>query len=400
MARNHTDWLQAYIEHTSFSEAPRYMHFWSGVFAIAGALRRKVWFDMGYFRWYPNFYIILIAPPGVVAKSTTSGIAASLLRKVPGIRFGPDVVTWPALVSAFAESTEAFELNGLNYIMSALNFESSEFGNLLNPQDREMVDLLVHLWDGKPGPFNKATKHSGSDLVENPWINLIACTTPSWLAGNIPEYLIGGGFFSRAVLVYAEAKAKFIAYPKVEIERRGLQIEASEAKLLEDLIAISQMAGEYKLTPGALKWGTEWYEYHCTNRPLHLEDSRFGGYIARKQSHLHKLAMVLAAASSESLWLTETHLALANTMITDLEQDFEKVFSKIGKSETSVQVDRILEHLEKRGAIPYQELYNFAHAHFPKARDFEDVLAGCIKSGKVKLERKLEGVFICPCLAK
>lgn len=371
------------------------MHFWSGVFAVAGALRRKVWIDMGYFKWYPNFYIIFVAPPGIVAKSSTTGIAANMLRKVPGIRFGPDVVTWPALVSAFAESTEAFELDGLNHIMSALNFESSEFGNLLNPQDREMVDLLVHLWDGKPGAFNKSTKHSGNDVVENPWINLIACTTPAWMAGNVPEYLIGGGFFSRTVLVYAQEKGKFVAYPKVTMAQSGVDLAKLEEKLLADLTQISQLAGEYQLTPEAIKWGTDWYQQHFEQRAVHLEDARFGGYIARKQSHIHKVAMILAAATSDALWITAEHLALAHTMITDLEQDFEKVFAKIGKSETSVQVDRILEYLCKRGAAPYQELYNFAHAHFPKARDFEDVLAGCVKSGKVKLERRLEGVFVC-----
>lgn len=71
--------------------------------AIAGALRRKVWIDQAYFKWYSNFYIIpLVAPPGIVSKSTTAGIGMSILREVPGVNFGPDVVTWPAFVEAFA----------------------------------------------------------------------------------------------------------------------------------------------------------------------------------------------------------------------------------------------------------------------------------------------------------
>jgi len=82
------------------------MHFWTGVSTLAGALRRKVWVDMGYFKWFPNFYIILVAPPGIVSKSTTAGIGMSLLRQVPDIQFGPDVITWQALVQSFAESTK------------------------------------------------------------------------------------------------------------------------------------------------------------------------------------------------------------------------------------------------------------------------------------------------------
>jgi hypothetical protein len=181
---------------------------------------------------------------GIVSKSTTAGISMSLLRKVPGVNFGPDVVTWPALVSAFAEKAETFEHKGEFHVMSALTLESSEFGNLLNPQDKEMVDLLVNLWDGKPGTFEKKTKHSGNDSVENPWINLIACTTPSWIAGNFPEYMIGGGFTSRCIFVYADKKAKHVAYPGLAVPA---DLEARAEGLRLDLEHISTLAGEYVL---------------------------------------------------------------------------------------------------------------------------------------------------------
>ncbi|MEM5734298.1 hypothetical protein AAEI00_21825, partial [Shewanella algae] len=73
-----------------------------------GALRRKVWIPQGYFNWYCNMYIVMVAPPGIVAKSTTTNIAMQLLRRVPGIKFGPDIVTWQALVTAFADANESF----------------------------------------------------------------------------------------------------------------------------------------------------------------------------------------------------------------------------------------------------------------------------------------------------
>ena len=202
--RNFDDWLTAYIKYAGFSEAPRRMHYWSGVSAIAGALRRHVWLDMGYFRWFPNFYIILVAPPGVVSKSTTANIAMSLLRRVPGVNFGPEAVTWQALVDSFEASTESFQIEDTHYIQSAMTIESAEFGNLIDPSNREQIDFLVSLWDSKIGSFQKVTKGSGTNNVENPFINLIACTTPAWIAGNFPEYVIGGGFTSRCLFVYED----------------------------------------------------------------------------------------------------------------------------------------------------------------------------------------------------
>lgn len=384
MTRQFPDWLSAFMDYASYGEAPRHMYFWSGVSAVAGALRRKVWIDQAYFKWFPNFYIVLVAPPGIVSKSTTAGIAMNLLRKVPGIRFGPDVVTWPALISAFAESTEGFELNSEVHVMSALTLESSEFGNLLNPQDKDMVDLLVALWDGKPGTFEKKTKHSGNDSVENPWINLIACTTPSWIAGNFPEYMIGGGFTSRCVFVYADQKAKFVAYPGQTVPKNHTEMAAA---LVADLEHISCLAGEMRLTPEALRWGEAWYQKHYTVRNTSLDDDRFGGYIARKQTHIHKLAMVLSASTADDLKISAEHLAIADQMVSDLEPDMQFVFSKIGKSDNALYAERLIWFVHSKGRVPYHEAYRYVHSYFPSMRDFEDILAGCLRAGYIKLEQ-------------
>lgn len=383
MSRHFQDWIAAYLDYSQFSEAPRHMHFWTAVSVVAGALRRKVWIDQAYFKWHCNLYIVLVAPPGIVSKSTTVSIGMGLLREVPGIRFGPDVVTWPALVSAFAESTEAFEYDGMLYPMSALTLESSEFGNLLNPQDKDMVDLLVSLWDGKQGKFEKKTKHSGSDSIENPWINLIACTTPSWIAGNFPEYMIGGGFTSRCIFVYAARKAKFVAYPGLEVPP---DLAGKRVKLIEDLTDIAQLTGEYKLTAEAITWGRAWYERHYSVRPVGLDDERFGGYIARKQTQIHKLSMILSAAMGNSLRITAEHLQIADQMITDLEPDLQLVFSKIGKSDTALYAERLIWYVHTKGIVPFAEAYRYVHSYFPSMRDFDDILIGCIRAGYIKAD--------------
>lgn len=381
------------MEYASFSEAPKHMHFWCAVSTIAGALRRRVWIDMAYFKWHPCFYIILVAPPGIVSKSTTASIGMSLLRKVPDIRFGPDVVTWQALVTGFAESTISYEYQGAYHAMSAMTIVSSELGNLINPSDREMVDLLVNLWDSQQGVFEKRTKGAGHDQIENPWINMIACTTPSWIAGNFPEYMIGGGFTSRCLFIYADKKDKLVAYPN-KIVPADLGIQAQ--KLVEDLTCISAMTGQYELTPEAVKYGESWYEEHYAAKHLELDDARFGGYLARKQTHVHKLAMVLAAAESDQLIITPEHLALADRMVTDLEPEMQYVFSKIGKSEDAVYAERLIWYVEKREGCPYSEAYRFVHSHFPKMNDFEAVMTGALKSGYLILKANGSDMWLYP----
>lgn len=315
-----------------------------------------------------------------------------LLRKVPGIKFGPDVVTWPALVTAFATAKEAFKYGDDWHTQCALTLESSEFGNLVNPQDREMLDLLITLWDSRTGGFRKVTKGSGSDLVENPWINMIACTTPSWIAGNFPEYVIGGGFTSRCLFVYTDKKEKFVAYPSLAVPP---DLQSKAAKLTADLAHIAgSLVGPYVLSADAVEWGEIWYRHHYEHPPDGLSDDRFGGYLARKQTHIHKLAMVLAAGSRDSMVIEANDLSLADTMISQLEPDMPKVFAKIGRTEESVQAERFIQFIRTTGPVPYAEAYRYIHLHFPNFRGFEDMLNGALRAEILELVPGSTGFMI------
>lgn len=316
----------------------------------------------------------------------------NLLRQVPNIRFGPEVITWQALVQSLAAAAEAFEYRGDFLTMSPLTLESSELGNLLNPHDREMVDLLVTLWDGRRS-FSKITKMSGNDEVAFPWLNIIACTTPSWLAGNFPEYLIGGGFTSRCVFVYVDKKERYVAYPARSVPR---DLQQREQALVQDLTRIADLAGPYRLTDSAVDWGTAWYKHHYENRPVGLDDDRFGGYVARKQTHIHKLAMVLSASKRDNLIIEAEDLALANQMVTDLEADMPGVFARIGKSEASAVADRFLAFVKRRGVIPYGEAIKWFHAYYPDKGDLEGMLQGLLTAGLLKPENDNGNLILKP----
>jgi hypothetical protein len=385
MARHCPSWIDAYVALAAHTEAPKLMHFWAAVWAISGVLRKKVWMDQIAFRWIPNFFIIFVAPPGIVSKSTTAGMAESFLREIPGIRFGPDVVTWQSLVTSFAASCESFEFEGEYYPMSPLNLIASELGNLIDPHNKEMVNLFIDLWDGRK-KLEKQTKTSGNDVVEGPWINLLGCTTPHWIAENMPASTVGGGLTSRCIFVYAEAKEHFVAYPKYNFPKDTTE---TRKKLIQDLEHIAtSLCGEYILSPEARTWGEAWYLKHWKTSSTDYPDERFEGYVARKQTHLHKLAMILAASQRDALIITVDDLILAEIMLKATEADFAQVFSRIGKSETSMQADRLIAYIKRAGEAPYEQCYRNLHTAFPDARDFEGIVSGAIKAGYLELVQR------------
>jgi hypothetical protein len=386
------NWLKAYMEYSQHSEAPDKFHFWTGVSTIAGALRRRVWIDQGYFQWTPNFYIIFVAPPGIVSKSTTLGIGMKLLKDLPGIKFGPDAVTWQALTQSLAESTEAVLMpDEMWHNMSCVTIASSEFGTFLNPNDREMVDVLVSLWDGQLGVWEKRTKTQGSDRIENPWINIAACTTPAWIAGNFPDYLIGGGFTSRCVWVYAERKRKLVAYPSDVLPPEFRQMEEI---LKRDLEAISMMAGEYRLTPEATAFGIKWYEEHYTSaKNKELDNDRFAGYLARKQTHIHKLAMVLAASESSRLFIDASHLSAATEIVTALETDMPRVFSNIGLQGATKHAHDILGIIKAYGQIEKSRLLRTVLQHM-SGQEFAEAIQSLVAAHLVRVEQRGNEIWV------
>jgi len=382
--RHYEDWLKAFVEYGSCGEAPLKTIFWTGISTIAGALRRRVWIDQPHYQWTPNFYVILVAPPGVIAKSTTASIGINLLREVPGVKFGPDVVTWQALIETMGKASELVlnPATGEYLPMSALTISSSEFGTLLDPTDRGMVDALVSLWDGQKGVFTKITKSSGNDSIENPWLNIIACTTPGWIAGNFPEYMVGGGFTSRCVFVYAEKKRQLVAYPDEHILPNFHELRTN---LIHDLECISTMIGEYDLTEGARAWGRDWYEKHSVTRPENLDNDRFGGYLARKQTHIHKLAIVLAAAQSNHMQILREHLEFSEMMISSLERDMPMVFATIGQTQLTRGLSELVKIVLSQGTISQTKLYRLLFRTMGQ-KEFQEALNSAVLAGYLRIQ--------------
>jgi len=386
MPRNCEDWLTSYREFTTGGEAPSHFHTWCGASAIAAVLQRRAWLDMVRFRWYPNMFVLLIAPPGIVQKSTTIDLSMSLLKEVPGVTFGPHIATWESLVARFGTSLTKFDYQDKTYVHSSLTLAAGEFGNLFDPDDRKLVDVFVRLWDCPDGPFNKETKGSGCDSVLNPWINMVAATTLSWIGENCSRYIIGGGFLSRCIIVYADKKQNLIAYPD---EHFVENYASRRAALIADLVDMQEnIIGEFKVTADAREWGREWYRQHYEEDAKQMNMALFGGYLSRKQAHIHKLAMINSASKGNNRTISLNDLQTAEMFVTELEEPMRTVFESVGKSDLAHRSDIIISELRRCGEIPYQKFCARVITHFPSNKDLEDAVmalqqAGIIKRGQV-----------------
>ncbi len=398
MARIFSNWLKAYCQFTAASESPLDFHFWTGVSTIAGALRRQVWIDQLLFKWTPNFYIIFVGPPGIVAKSTTLSIGYALLRKVPGIHFGPDSMTWHGLAKRF-ESAFEYKVyrNGKGVDekipMSPLTCSVSELGTFLRPDDSGLISFLTDVWDGKERPFDHTTKDSGAITIDCPWLNVIGATTPMWMQNNFPPSLLAEGIGSRVIFVYGEQKRHLTAYPAKVVAPQDYY--ETGKKLVEDLIQISKLVGEYHLSSAATKWGEAWYAQPRT-ATAQLASSRYGGYFARKQTHLHKLALVIAAAQRDDLVIEEADLIEAEQILTTAELSMIKVFESVGVVDEAQHLAEVVAFVRAYGFIPTKDLfYNNCHMIMTE-KDFQNAVRHACDGGLIERTRQGNSIGLAP----
>lgn len=389
MPRKLANWLSAYAEYTQVSEAPEMFNFWSGVSTIAGALRRQVWIDQVKFKWTPNFYIVFVSPPGVATKSTTMSVGMNLLKQIDGVVMGPQSLTWQGLTSGLQDSLRLVPLNGTadllnkSYIsMSAITCEISELGTMLDPRDPTLMSVLIDLWDGKEGKWDRWLKSKENTSIENAWINIIGATTPSWLNENFPETMIGSGLTSRIIFVYADQKKYLIPYIKKLVA--GPEFDLLEKSLVHDLDDIAQMKGEFVLTDEALDFGSKWYAQHWTKPEEHLLMDRMQGYRARKQTHIHKLAMVLSAAESSELVITKDHLATALAFTAGIERDMHIVFESIGVHQSARDAEILMSYVRANKIVPHQELWRVCMRAM-SLKEFSEAIDSLVRAGYIKL---------------
>jgi hypothetical protein len=374
------DWLTDFVEYASHGEASSRLMYWVGVSTIAAVLRRKVWFDQEDYQWSPNFYILIVGPPGTVRKSTSIDVGMRLLRQIEGINFGPSTITWQALIQYIAEHKDehAQGEEGEIFESSNVTIALSEFGTFFDPENRELVDQLTDLWDGKLGVVEKMTKTNGCDSMVNPWINIIAGTTPKWLAKNFGEGLVGGGLAGRFIYLFGEMPTKDIAYPK-----RALKLSEHREKrnaLVEGLKVMAEYVGDFELTEEAYEWGEKWYQEKRQELRILGTDSLESGFLVRKQVHLHKLAMVISAAKQKFPVVDIEALQIADQQLCALDADTRKIFGYVGQSKTTNAAREIVEEVEKRGAVERRELYRKKFFRTMSSGEFDEAVKSAIQA--------------------
>ncbi len=376
--RRCTNWLDSLLDLVEETESPRRFWLWTGISTIASALQRRVWLPFGLETQYPNLYILIVAPPGVCRKGPTVSLAKDMLTKL-GLSVFVDSPTKRALTKYMDKLSNQchFKYAGQPMPQCPPILISKELSSFFAVDPKAMIEVLTDLYDSHD-VWEYVTSGEGKDKILGTCVNCLFATTPRWMAANLPEEAIGGGFTSRFVLVGADTRYKSVSLPP-PLDQRLYK------DLLLDLGQISQLVGQFKWGEGAFELYDQWYKGIGDNVLRKIKDERLHGNVHRMHTIALKVAMTVSCAENSTLVITPSNMEQAITLLTNALMEAKHALGAHGRSKTGIDTDKILRDLNALypGDISFAELLQ--HNIFnTNGEQLTQILEDCVAMGRVE----------------
>ena len=344
------NWLKTFLKWTvPVSEAPESLLIWSGLFCISAVVKKKIQFSKEYLKQYQVYmmnYTMFVGPPGVVRKSTSAGFAQDILMGVNEgisvtdrayVNFGPTTGSHAKIIEKMAGTVDG-----------SMTIIAGEFGNIVSTMPEETYTFFLKMFDSDKTAtrFEHSTRQHGDEVILDPSLNILGCTTPDWIAEN-KGYMLGGGFAARTVFLFEDrARQRHLFYKNV-----GPSIEALEGmrkRLVVDLKGIGRLRGEIKPCDDKLaNRMEEWYlDYADKTAKAGAET-----FHARKHIHTMRTAMALSLCESDNLVISEEHFNAALVLIDDIEKKLTQGLSAVGRNPYAKDLNIVLAYIEENAPV-------------------------------------------------
>lgn len=292
-----------YVLATRGFESPTMFSFWVAVGIISTVIKREAWFRFYPEQLYPNFYIILVAPPRLNAKSTTVNLGSFItshfheylpagLARFKEVNLIRGRATPEAIIlSLKPESVKVDRPGGGGFDTinrySQIAFSISELATFLGKQKYNvgLVETLTDLYDGN-AEGGDLTIGRGFQRIENVYATLMGATTKGGLEASIPESAFGDGFMSRCIIVHKPKPSRLFPYP-IPIKKNAKELLCRRAAHLAKTVK-----GEYTLSPEADRLYRAWYPTFKMSLADEQHEKR-RAMMQRFDNHLLKLATIL-----------------------------------------------------------------------------------------------------------
>jgi len=348
-----SNWIESYLHFTRHDESPEQFHRWTAYTILAAAVNRNIWMSTrGYYKLFPNLYVLFIGPSGV-GKSSSSGIGVEVLRETTlKVNIYKDFITPPALMEFMSRSSVSteFQFGGKTVITqkTPLLLYASELGNLLSIRSgiRELTLLLTELFN-KQGDHEDTTNKRGTIKIKKPSVTFFACCFPEWIEEELVSISLRSGFLGRMLVVTGNAKRHRSSSIKLTPQDMTLR-----KALIHDLEIIGALYGEFKWSPDAETMWDTWYN----DQPMDMSSDgmEIAGFGSRREQFAQRLAMLTAVGRGNDPIIEVSDLKTGIGMVSYCERNIKKMGSSSDEYKTTAKVKKNLTTFCKH--VPHTEI--------------------------------------------
>lgn len=399
--------IRDYQIYSSGNEAHPNYHFFSSLVALASICAPRVWLDFGYFKIYPNLYVVLLGTAGN-RKTTAKDICEDLLRDIGDVPISAEKTTKEKLVNDIAAEQRQFLAlpPGLEFAekYAPMTLMPTELSNFLGADEKGMIDVLTTMYDRRFRQFDNRTKNRGSDVIYGPCVNILTCTTPSWITQYLKADIISGGFSRRIIFVYERGKGKPVPFPIVTEEQLAARKRMVEyAQLLKTSVGPFHWAETQKIYE-------QWY---CT-QPRNNDDL-LSGYYETKAQQILRIAMLVSLAENPNRVMLPRHWEMAVSFLDMIEENLAAVYSGLGRNVLSSVSQRVIDLMKMSPlmnirqmdgttvevpSLPEKDLRT-ALWRYANGREMDEILNHLLNSGRLRKcalkdpRTSAERVYLC-----
>ena len=379
------DFFSEYISYCGKTEVPAIFNRWAAITGLGAMLGRQYHFDHGHFHIYPNIYCMLIGSAGT-RKGTAIKLMRRLVEQTGFTKFAAERTSKEKFLLDLAGEGETGELLTPEQLLDANLFgtDSSrpdcemfvaidEFNDFIGNGNIEFISMLGNMWDYH-GLYKNRIKTGKSVEINNPTISIIGGNTPTGFSLAFPTDILGQGFFSRLLLIYADRTDRRITFPPPP----GLD---ETRRILDMLGRIKQTAiGSARLSSGAERLLDKIYQ-----RGISVDDVRFESYSNRRFTHLLKLTILCSAARTTAT-IDQEDVIYANTILTAAEHAMPRALGEFGKAKHSDVSHKIIQLAESTHQIlTFKEIWKHVSNDLEKMSDLGTLLQNLVAAEKLQL---------------
>jgi Protein of unknown function (DUF3987) len=323
-------WFEWYVEYTRKTEAPLSYHLFCSLCVLGASLGRRVFKEKGHFSIYPNYWVVLVGPPGRVKKTSAIDIARKLVAQAALCPIMSDKLTPEALVESLAASGHHFVY-------------APEFSVLLGRQKylEGLSTLLLRLADC-PDQWEAKTIGRGTTVLTNIALTVLGGSTMSLLAGATPDMVTSSGFLNRFVLVVEQDTQRMFPEP----EKGASSLEEKLLKTLERLKGWSGSAG----------WRSDlvrdmhraWYYAH-KEELRRTDNEMMAEALDRLDVHLERTAMLVHLVQCDDLQICERCLDTSIELMNFIKKRMPQTVAAMTQTSRTSESDYVMGVLLKMG---------------------------------------------------